>query len=90
MVKHIDINIKGRVQGVFFRKSAQEKAKSLGVSGFARNMPDGSLYIEAEGEENRLNKFLTWCRIGPKGARVLSVDCDVSNAPKNHRDFKIG
>jgi len=50
MKKHVNITVKGRVQGVGFRYSAMEAAEELGIKGFVRNMPDGSVYIEAEGE----------------------------------------
>jgi acylphosphatase len=51
MKKHFNIRISGRVQGVFFRASTKAKAEELGISGFVQNEPDGSVYIEAEGEE---------------------------------------
>src|SRR5258706_2006965 len=70
MNKHISINVTGKVQGVFFRASAREKAEELGVKGFVRNEPDGSVYIEAEAEEIILEQFLDWCREGPPRARI--------------------
>lgn len=71
-MKHLDIKIYGQVQGVFFRYSAKEKADELKISGFARNEPDSAVYIEAEGEESRLNKFLEWCRQGPETAKIVA------------------
>lgn len=65
MVEHVKIKISGKVQGVFFRASAKEQADALGVVGFAQNQPDGSLYIEAEGEEEALDKFVNWCKKSP-------------------------
>ena len=56
-MKHLKISITGRVQGVFFRDSARMEANRLGVAGFARNEPDGSVYIEAEGEKDALDEF---------------------------------
>jgi acylphosphatase len=70
MDKHFSINVMGKVQGVFFRASAREKAEELGVKGFVRNEPDGSVYIEAESDEKTLQQFTDWCRLGPPRARV--------------------
>ena len=50
-LKHFNIKITGKVQGVFFRDTARQVARSLGVAGYASNRPDGSIYIEAEGED---------------------------------------
>lgn len=88
MVKHINIKIFGKVQGVFFRTSATEKAENLGLSGFAQNQPDGSVYIEAEGEEKDLDEFLRWCKDGPTMAKVDNVEVKVGPL-KNFSDFSI-
>lgn len=77
----------GRVQGVFFRHSAREKAHELSITGFARNEADGSVYIEAEGEENALEKFIAWCRIGSDLAKVEKIDVSYSNELKHFNDF---
>jgi acylphosphatase len=78
MKKHFNIRIKGKVQGVFFRGSTKEKGDALDISGFVRNEPDGTVYIEAEGEEENLRNFIQWCRRGPKQARV--ENCEVKEA----------
>lgn len=57
-IKHLNIKIYGQVQGVFFRASAKEEAEKLGVKIFPRNETDGSVFIEAEGEEEKLKKFV--------------------------------
>ena len=49
MIKHFDITVQGKVQGVWFRDSTMKEAKRLGINGFVRNEPDGSVYVEAEG-----------------------------------------
>jgi len=74
MNKHFSIRIGGKVQGVFFRASAREKAEELDVKGFVRNEPDGDVYIEAEADEYTLQQFTEWCRQGPPRARVEKVD----------------
>lgn len=88
MVKHIKLKIFGRVQGVLFRASAKREAEKLGITGFVRNEPDGSIYLEAEGQEDDLNKFLGWCSHGPIMAKVIRVEEE--EAPvRNLTDFKV-
>lgn len=70
------ITVVGRVQGVWFRKSTQEKATELGLSGFVRNTPDGSVYIKAYGHGDACNQLITWCRQGPPLARVARVTAE--------------
>jgi acylphosphatase len=70
---HKNLTISGRVQGVGFRYSARSAASALGVRGFARNMPDGDVYIEAEGTAQQLDEFIAWCRKGPQRAVVKHV-----------------
>lgn len=72
-MKRLAIQVSGKVQGVFYRASTEKKAKELGLTGFVRNEPDGSVYIEAQGEDSLLNQFVDWCRKGPDRARVDSV-----------------
>ena len=73
MLKHYNIIVKGKVQGVWYRKSTQQKALELGVSGFVKNLPNRDVYIEAEGTENQLKFLLDWCAIGPEFSRVDAV-----------------
>jgi acylphosphatase len=65
--------IEGRVQGVFFRGSAQQEAVRLGLKGWVRNCPDGSVEIVAEGVKENIEGLISWCRHGPPGARVRNV-----------------
>lgn len=88
MIKHLNIKIYGRIQGVFFRATAQEQAESLGIVGFAQNMPDGSVYIEVEGEESKLDQFLNWCKKGPPLAMVEKIATSESQL-KNFSEFSI-
>lgn len=64
-MKHYEIVVFGRVQGVGFRFNARNKARELGIRGFVMNRPDGSVYIEAEGDEAGSLEFISWCRRGP-------------------------
>jgi acylphosphatase len=70
---HYTIVVKGKVQGVFYRASARQKAETLGITGFAQNLPDGTVLIEAEAEESALKELVAWCRKGPPNAEVTDV-----------------
>jgi acylphosphatase len=87
-MKHVKIKISGKVQGVFFRASAKDKARELEVRGFVCNEPDGSVYVEAEGEEEALNQFVAWCSKGPVGAQVGDVMV-IDGVLENHSHFEI-
>jgi acylphosphatase len=82
------IHITGHVQGVGFRWSAVNEARALDIKGFVRNLPDRSVYIEAEGSINQLNSFVEWCKKGPGFGFVESVNIDTV-PPVNHTDFRI-
>lgn len=73
MKKHLKIQVFGKVQGVYFRRDTQIKAQELNVFGTVANKPDGSVYIEAEAEESKLNEFVNWCKNGPELANVTEV-----------------
>ncbi len=79
---------RGRVQGVGFRYSAQSKAEGLGVAGFARNLPDGGVELEVEGDPGAVEEFLAWSRRGPFGARVDALDAEDIPAV-GEKDFTI-
>ena len=73
MLKHYNIKVTGEVQGVWYRKSTQQKAAELEIKGFVKNQPDWSVYIEAEGNESQLKALLDWCAKGPEHATVEKV-----------------
>ncbi|MBI2355768.1 MAG: acylphosphatase [Candidatus Doudnabacteria bacterium] len=87
MLKHYNIRIFGDVVGVNFRLYAREKASELGVTGFARNESDGTVFIEAEGSDEALDRFVEWCRVGPKHARVDRVEVSEREL-KGYNDFQ--
>ena len=74
MIVHRNIRVTGKVQGVFYRASTVDKAKSLGLNGFVLNEPSGSVYMEVEGEESIVNEMIEWTKIGPPRARVDNVE----------------
>jgi len=68
--------VHGRVQGVFFRYSAKDAADSLGVTGWVRNRRDNTVEVMAEGEKEKVEELVKWCRHGPPHARVAGVDAE--------------
>lgn len=70
----IRLIVRGRVQGVSFRASMHEKASRLGVSGWVRNMEDGSVEALVQGEVAAVSRMVEWARSGPVGARVSSLE----------------
>lgn len=66
--------IHGLVQGVYFRASTREEAVRLGVAGWVRNLPNGSVEAVFEGEKRRVEEIVGWCHKGPPGARVEKVE----------------
>ena len=82
-MKAVQARVTGRVQGVSFRWYTQEQARGLGVTGWVRNEPDGSVLVHAEGEDDAVDALVAWCRSGPSVARVTDVavrDAAVSGA----------
>ena len=72
-VKTIKIKVQGRVQGVFYRQSAKEKATALGIKGIVKNCADDSVELIATGKEDQLKEFIEWCREGPDRATVTNL-----------------
>ncbi|MEM6700800.1 MAG: acylphosphatase [Bacteroidota bacterium] len=72
-MKHYNIRVLGKVQGVYFRASTKMEAERLGINGFVQNEVDGSVYIEAEGSTEQLKQLLAWCKIGSPISEVESV-----------------
>lgn len=89
MAKQVHCVVRGRVQGVFFRASAQREAKRLGLTGWVRNLSDGSVEIVAEGEDERVRELLQWAQHGPSAARVDRVDTRWRSYTGEFADFRI-
>jgi acylphosphatase len=87
-MKHLDVKITGRVQGVFFRVLAKKKADELGLAGWVTNAPDGSVRAEIEGEDEAVNSFVAWCEQGSSAAAVERVEIKEGNV-KGLRGFEI-
>ena len=76
MIRSYKILVKGRVQGVNYRYNAQASAHRNNLTGFVRNTHDGHVLIHAEGEEERLQKFIEWCNTGPRDAEVTELNAE--------------
>lgn len=88
MIKHLDITVNGKVQGVFYRVTTKAVADQLGVKGYVKNEANGNVFIEAEADDSTLEMFLEWCHEGPEHARVEAVE--TSNGElKNYRNFEV-
>ena len=87
-MKHIDIKVTGKVQGVSFRAVTKMVADQMSVRGMIRNESDGSVFIEAEGDEVSLEVFLEWCHDGPDRAVVENVTVNPGTV-KNYQNFEI-
>lgn len=75
---------------MFFRHTAKGKAQELDLTGFARNEDDGSVYIEAEGEEENLRRFVDWARYeGSPSAEIKKVEFEFSDELKNFNTFIV-
>ena len=89
MEKRLHIVVSGRVQGVWYRASTRSQAQSLGLVGEVWNRSDGRVEIVAEGLEDVLQQFLTWCADGPRGARVDDLENSWSPATGEFDEFMI-
>lgn len=87
-MKHLNIKIHGKVQGVFYRVTTKAVADLLSVKGFIKNEKDGTVYIEAEGDEFSLGEFLEFCHKGSDKAVVEKVET-IETELKNYRNFEI-
>ncbi len=89
-MKHVILRVHGRVQGVFFRDATLKKASELGLGGFVRNEPDGTVYIEAEGDSEKVDELMNWCREGgPPMATVSSVASEEDAELRGFKHFSI-
>lgn len=73
-MKRAEVVVRGAVQGVFFRAEARERARSLNLAGWVRNASDGTVQAVFEGDDERVESMVEWCRRGPGGARVDGIE----------------
>lgn len=89
MIKRYHVGISGRVQGVFFRANTWKKARSFGLTGWVRNLPDGCVEAVFEGESTAAEAMRDWCRTGTPPARVDRIDAKEESPTGEFTDFKI-
>ncbi len=87
-IKNLRVVVNGQVQGVFFRASVKKVADIIGVRGFVRKEANGSVFVEAEGEDEMVNKLIDYCHHGPDGARVDKVSITLGEIT-GHDSFDI-
>jgi acylphosphatase len=83
------VRVSGRVQGVFFRDSAREKAESLGLAGYVKNTPDGEVEALFEGPSDGVREMVRWCEQGPSHASVENVSVDYGPAAGDMNGFEV-
>jgi acylphosphatase len=87
MTERVHILISGRVQGVGFRYATHERATTLGLNGWVRNLPDGRVEAELEGPRPVIEQMLAWCETGPRLAKVTRVDAKWASGEPQYGDF---
>jgi acylphosphatase len=87
-MKRVRVRAKGRVQGVFFRAETRSRAESLGLAGWVRNAPDGTVEAVFEGDPERVDSMVEWSRRGPSGARVEDLDV-TTEEPAGEAGFQV-
>jgi acylphosphatase len=87
-VKRAHVRVRGAVQGVFFRGEARDRARSMDVGGWIRNLPDGEVEAVFEGPADRVESMVEWCKRGPAGARVEGVDVSWEE-PSSEGEFHV-
>ena len=89
MTARAQVRVAGRVQGVFYRQSTVEMANQLGLCGWVRNLPDGSVEALFEGERRGVEQAVAWCRQGPPRASVSEVSVQWLDGPAESSGFVI-
>lgn len=85
----VHLVIHGKVQGVFYRASARERAEEFGLVGWVRNNRDGSVEVVAEGEKEDLREFIAWCHRGPSHSIVRDVSVEWEECSGQFSEFTI-
>ena len=80
--------VHGRVQGVFFRDTCRREARRLGVTGFVRNVGDGTVEAVFEGDPDAVSTMVDWAHVGPDRAQVVRVDV-AEEEPEGLTDFEV-
>ena len=88
-MKQARILIEGRLQRMNFRLQTQQQAQKLDLVGFIRNLSDGRIEIEVQGEENKIEEMLQWCQQEPHNSQIRSILYRLEEPTKNYTDFAV-
>ena len=88
-MRRIHAKVTGRVQGVFYRASTRDTARALGLTGWVKNMMDGSVELEAQGPEEKIEQLIIWLNEGPPHARVDHVYVTDIPPVEGETDFAV-
>lgn len=88
-MKRVRILIEGRLQGMNFRYHTQQEAQRLGLGGFVRNLSDGRIEIDAQGDDESIEQLLAWCQDGPQSAQLKSILFRYDEPSEHISDFIV-
>lgn len=88
-MKYCKIWVRGKVQGVFFRQFTRDKARESGITGFVKNLDDGSVYIEASGTKTAIKELAEWCKTGSPFSNVTEVIVKEMETGTTYHSFEI-
>lgn len=83
------LTIAGKVQGVFYRASCKEVAEQYGLCGWVKNLSSGQVGVLAQGEKDKIEKLIEWCKKGPQDARVTDIKVEWQDIEKEFESFNI-
>lgn len=89
MTIRVHVVISGKVQGVFYRASTKEKADTLGITGWVKNMPGGKVEAVFQGDEQQVQKMIEWCWNGPPQSQVIDIKVRREPLSDNFFSFNI-
>lgn len=87
--KRAELEIQGKVQGVFFRASMREQARARGLGGWVKNMPDGTVEAVVEGPREEVEDLIDWAKEGPSAAQVDNVMVEWKSNSGDHQTFEV-
>ena len=88
-MKAFKATVSGKVQGVWFRDFTRKEATKLNVVGWVKNMPDGTVYLEAEGEEEQLNQLEKWLHVGSPMSTVNRIEVEWTKPTDEYSTFEM-
>jgi acylphosphatase len=88
-MKRVRILVDGRLQGANFRYHTQQQAQKLGLAGFVRNLSDGRIEIDAQGDDESIEQLLVWCQEGPQSTNLKSILFRYDEPSEYMSDFTV-